>query len=223
MTVDATAMAIFHGLRKGRDVICPGVLGRLYVNLFSRVFPSSVTGAIARMAWQPPPRWFPLLPSKTRSLEKIDKRKLSKKGKSRRVGGKAPLERKTVKERVKQWFHRFWYSPVIDYGKIKAWMAYPFRHKGTDVSIDDGELGSDDNAKLRKQQEDLFNGEDNASQVQAEDEEDYEEEDDGEEDVAEQDEVDSSPPLLPEPTISSPPPPAGENQEAELSKKVLIV
>jgi hypothetical protein len=47
---------------------------------------------------------------------------------------------KKLEKGVKAWAMRFWYSPVIDYAAIRAWLSYPFQKKGMEIEITDEDI-----------------------------------------------------------------------------------
>lgn len=128
---------LYQGLRLGRDVVCPNLWHRLYVHVLVRLLPNAAIGSIARVAWHPPPRWLPLIGKRTRrkalpAAQPRGREKLASEG-----GTEEEDDVPSVERQLRRWFHRFWYSPVINYGAIKSWLAYPFRPKGQDVTVDD--------------------------------------------------------------------------------------
>lgn len=129
------AKVLYNGLRQGRDVVCPGIWNRFYVHVLVRILPNAAIGAIARVAWRPPPRWLPLIGR--RSPRKAQPVAVRRRENYVPPDLDVPGEGLAVERRLRRWFHRFWYSPVIDYGAIKRWMAYPFRPKGLDIEVED--------------------------------------------------------------------------------------
>jgi len=137
-TADA-AEAIYKGMRLGRDVVCPSLAHRFHVYVLSRILPSAATGALARIAWQPPARWIPLIGGKRST--RVAPRKSAHEtavGVTTDSGGEVIGKGvQGLEKKLRRWFKRFWYSPVIDYSAIKKWLAYPFRQKGLDVNLDE--------------------------------------------------------------------------------------
>jgi len=186
---------MLSGMRQGRDQVVPGLLPRLYVHFVSRVLPGAAVGALARVAWQPPAKWIPLIGGR-----RSRSRKLLSSPDDASASARAPLNSDAEKRAggvdalplspsalpagrlLKRWFRRFWYSPVIDYNAIRRWLAYPFRPKGRDVKVDDDSRRrgraslqeDDDDAAVFRQEED----EDEDEAIGRDDEEEDDEEKD---------------------------------------------
>jgi len=181
---------MLSGMRQGRDQVVPGLLPRLYVHFVSRVFPSAAVGALARVAWQPPAKWIPLIGGRRvrsrKPLSSPDDASASARaplnsGAEKRTGGvdgtPASPSALPTGRLLKRWFRRFWYSPVIDYNAIRRWLAYPFRPKGRDVKVDDDSRRRG-RASLQEDDDDaaVFRQEDDEDEEFGRDEEDEDDE-----------------------------------------------
>lgn len=163
-SAEEAASTIFTAMLNGRDVIIPGVLNRLYVHFISRILPPVAIGALNQFFWNigssdsskgDKPRSMPLLSDKGSDYgdlvgESTDDYKDNGEHNIILPNDKAEKEvtgllrnneiYKKLERGVKAWAVRFWYSPVIDYAAIRAWLSYPFQKKGMEIEITDEDI-----------------------------------------------------------------------------------
>ncbi len=154
MSSERTARALFAGIVQGRDVIVPGILNKIYAYGLARVLPAVALGGFNKLAVSTPPNWLPFLkPSKSTPIiikrpkifthevipDASEEKELKELKAKKQYWLRPEYYQKTymkMTKLAKRYALRFWYSPIINYDRIKQWIAEPFRKKGQDIDVD---------------------------------------------------------------------------------------